>query len=127
MTTFDILFYNIFSYYKSKYKQKANRIAVFYVTLLQSTLLLLLGVFFAEFFNQMNMETMSSSNAWTLYVLIVVFIQFKNWLQYTGKRRMMINAKMLRKKADTHNIYLLWSIPFVLIALTLIIYQAIYL
>lgn len=124
MTAFDTLFYNIFSFYKPKYKQKANRIAIFYVTLMQAALILLLGVFFSQFFHQMNMETMSSSKAWTLYVLIVIFIQFKNWMQYTGKRRMMINSKMLRRKSNTHNIYLLWLLPLAILGLTYIVFQA---
>lgn len=124
MNLFDILFYNIFSQYKTKYKQKANNIAITYVTLLQVTLILLLGVFFAGFFKQMNMVTMSSTKAWTLFVLIAVFLYFKNWMQYTGKKRMMINAKMNKKKTQHHSIWLLWLLPIAALGLTYIIYQA---
>lgn len=124
MTVFDQFFYTVFSFYKKRYKQKANGIAITYVTLLQGTLLLLLGVFFAGFFRQMNMVTMSSTKAWVLFVLIMIFIYFKNWMQYTGKRRMMINAKMLRKKSGTQNIYLLWLLPIVVLGLTYIVFQA---
>lgn len=125
MNLFDILFYNIFSQYKTKYKQKANNIAVTYVTLFQVTLILLLGVFFAGFFKQMNMVTMSSTKAWTLFVLIAVFIYFKNWMQYTGKKRMMINAKMNKKKTEHYSLWLLWILPVATLGLTYIIYQAV--
>ncbi len=125
MTIFDQFFYSMFSFYKKRYKQKGNSIAVAYITLLQGSLLLLLGVFFAGFFRQMNMVTMSSTKAWGLYVLIIVFIYFKNWMQYTGKRRMMINAKMNKKKAGAQNIYLLWLLPCAILGLTYIVFQAV--
>ena len=125
MTLFDTVFYNIFSYYKSTLKQKANSIAVIYITILQISILLLLGVFFAGFFRQMNMVTMSASKAWTLFVLIAIFVYFKNWMQYTGKRRMMINAKMNKKKSkNTYNIYLLWLLPIAILGLTYVVFQA---
>ena len=124
MNLSDTLFYNIFSHYKTKLKQKANNIAVVYITLLQVSLLLLLGVFFSGFFRQMNMVTMSSSEAWTLFTLAAIFIYFKNWMQYTGKRRMMINAKMNKKKSNTYNIYLLWLLPVAILGLTYVVFQA---
>ncbi|WP_298238703.1 hypothetical protein [uncultured Algibacter sp.] len=125
MTVFDEFFYTVFSFYKNNHKQKANSIAIVYISFLQGTLLLLLGVFFAGFFRQMNMVTMSSTKAWGLFVLAMVFIYFKNWMQYTGKRRMMINTKMIKKKSKTHNIYLLWLLPFAVLGLTYIVYQAV--
>lgn len=125
MTLFDTLFYNVFSHYKPTYKQKANNIAIGYITIFQIVLLLLLGVFFAGFFRQMNMVTISASKAWTLFVLIAIFIYFKNWMQYTGKRRMMINAKMNKKKyGSTYNIYLLWGLPIAVLGLTYVVFQA---
>lgn len=124
MNLFDTLFYNIFSLYKPKYKQKANNIAIVYITLFQILLMLLLGVFFAGFFRQMNMVTMTSSNAWTLFTLASIFIYFKNWMQYTGKRRMMINAKMNKKKSNLYNIYLLWVLQLAVLGLTYVVFQA---
>lgn len=124
MNLFDILFYNIFSRYKPKYKQKANTIAISYVSVLQCSLLLLLGVFFAGFFRQMHMVTMSSSKAWTLFVLASLFLYFKNWMQYTGKRRMMINAKMNKKKTQQYSLWLLWLMPIATLGLAYVVYQA---
>ena len=124
MTTFDILFYNIFTYFKPKYKQKSNTIAMTYVSVLQCALLLLLGVFFAKFFSQMNMATMNKEKAWTLFVLASVFVFFKNWMQYTGKRRMMINSKMTQKGKPRYNIWLLLLLPICVLVLALILFQA---
>ena len=124
MNTFDILFYNIFTYFKPKYKQKSNGIALTYVSILQCALLLLLGVFFARFFNQMNMSTMSKEKAWTLFILVSGVVFFKNWMQYTGKRRMMINAKMNKKSNRHYNIGLLLFLPIIVLVLTFILFQA---
>ncbi len=125
MNLFDILFYNVFSHYKVNYKQKANNIAVMYVSILQCALLFLLGVFFAGFFRNMSMTTMSQDKAWTLFVLLTIFIVFKNWMQYTGKRRMMVNAKMIRKKKELYSIWLLWFFPVAVLGLTYVVSQAI--
>ena len=125
MTLFDTLFYNVFSYYKPKLKQKAVSVAIAYITILQIALLLILGIFFTGFFRNMNMVTMSSSNAWTVFTLASIFIYFKNWMQYTGKRRMMINAKMNKNKSkNTYNIYLLWVLPIAILGLTYVVFQA---
>ncbi|WP_445731149.1 hypothetical protein [Mariniflexile sp.] len=124
MNTFDILFYNIFTYFKPKYKQNSIDIAILYVSVLQCALLLLLGVFFAKFFNQMNMTTMSNQKAWALFVLASGFLFFKNWMQYTGKRRMMINAKMNKKAKPQYNIWLLLLLPMSVLVLAFILFQS---
>ena len=124
MTTFDILFYKIFTFFKPKYKQKSNGIAITYVSVLQCTLLLLLGVFFARFFNQMNMSTMSTEKAWTLFVLASGFLFFKNWIQYTGKKRMMIHTKMNKRSNWKYNIWLLLLLPIIVLGMAFILFQA---
>jgi hypothetical protein len=124
MNTFDILFYNIFTYFKPKFKQKSNSIAIAYISVLQCSLLLLLGVFFARFFNQMNMSTMSAEKAWTLFVLASGFVFFKNWIQYTGKKRMMIHTRMNKRSNWKYNIWLLLLLPIIVLGLTFILFQA---
>ena len=124
MSTFDSLFFHFFQYYKSKKSKKANGIATFYLTLLQSSLLLLLGVFFAGFFRQMHVVTMSAPKAWTLFVLVVIFLYFKNWMQYSGRKRKVLNAKVLKNRKLNYNIWLLWLLPVVILGLTYILYQA---
>tara|TARA_R110002050_G_scaffold94765_1_gene197102 strand:+ start:98353 stop:98619 length:267 start_codon:yes stop_codon:yes gene_type:complete len=88
-------------------------------------LLLLLGVFFAGFFSQMNVSTMSQEKAWIIFILVSGFVCFKNWLQYTGKRRMMINTKMNKKKLNPYNIWLLFLLPILVLGLTYVLSMAI--
>ena len=125
MTIFDHYFYSMFSFYKKRYKQKANTIALLYVSILQICLVFLLGVFFAKFFSQMHMDTMSATKAWTLFIIASVAIHFKNWIQYTGKKRMMINAKMVKKKKPQTNVWLLWVLPLATLGLAYVIFQAV--
>jgi len=125
MTTFDKLFIHFFQYYKTKKNKKANSIATFYVTILQCSLLLLLGIFFAKFFRRMHMETMSETKEWSLFVMACIFIYFKNWMQYGGKKRNVLNAKMLKNKKLNYNIWLLWLLPFSILGLSLVIFQAV--
>ncbi|WP_425076568.1 hypothetical protein [Psychroserpens sp. S379A] len=124
MTTFDIFFFSIFSHYKTRFKQKANTIAVFYISVLQIALLFLLGSFFAVFLSQMNVATMSSSKAWTLFIIASVIIYFKNWIQYSGKKRKVLNAKTNKSKSKLYSIWLLWLLPIACIGLSIIILKA---
>ena len=125
MNTFDILYYNIFTFFKPKYKQKSSGIAITYVSVLQCAILLLLGVFFAKFFNQMNMSTMSTEKACTLFVLASGFLFFKNWIQYTGKKRMTIQTKMNKRSNWKYNIWLLLLLPIVVLGMAFILFQAV--
>ncbi|WP_406685524.1 hypothetical protein N1F78_07340 [Seonamhaeicola sp. MEBiC1930] len=125
MTVFDHYFYSIFSFYKKRFRQKANTIAIGYVSILQISLIFLLGCFFAAFFNQMNVNTMSSTKAWTLFGIVSVGIYFKNWLQYTGRKRIMINSKMVKKNKSQSNVWLLWLLPVAILFLAYILFQAV--
>lgn len=121
MTIFDQFAISIFNHYKPRLKRKANTITVFYISLLQGALLLLLGVFFSEFFNQMKVNTMSSSNAWTLFVIAIIIIYFKNWMIYTGRRRHVLTAKSNKKKFKAYNVWVLWLLPFGCIAIAIML------
>ena len=125
MTLFDKLFFSVFKHYKEAQNKKANKIATVYISVLQSTLLLLLGVFFAGFFNQMHVNTISQDKAITLFILACIFIFFKNWMQYAGRKRKVLNAKMLKSKSLGYNIWIIWMLPLVSLGLTFIIYQAV--
>jgi len=123
MTLFDHFVFNIFQYYKPKYKSKANRIAILYITFLQMTLVLLLGVFFSIFFRQMHLDIISATKSWTLFVLLVFILYFKNWMFYSGKKRRVLNAKLTKKRAQKYSIFTLWFLPFGCIALALLLSQ----
>ncbi len=124
MTIFDKFFFSIFLSYKKRFKQKANTIALLYISLLQITLIFLLGCFFAAFFSQMHFDTMSSEKAWTVFVLISIGIHFTNWIKYNGKTRKVLNAKFNKKKTPEHNIYKLWALPLLCIGFGLFFLQA---
>ena len=119
MTLFDQLFFNSFNHYKNgTYKKKANTIAILYITVVQASFLLVLGVFFAEFFHQMHVATMTATKAWVLFVLASLILYFKNWIQYSGKKRKIMNAN--QKKKSSYGIFTLWLIPAVAIFLAVI-------
>ena len=125
MSIFDSLFFNVFKHYKDAKNKNANQLATIYISVLQCAILLVLGVFFAGFFRQMNMDTMSQDKALFLFVLISGFIFFKNWIQYAGKKRKVLNAKMLKKKSANYSIFMLWLLPVVCVVLVAILWQAI--
>ena len=125
MTLFDTLFFTVFKHYKDAKSKKANKLATVYISVLQCALLLLLGVFFAGFFKQMNMTTMSQDKAIVLFILTSVFVFFKNWMQYAGRKRKVLNAKMLKKKTANYSIFMLWLLPVACIGLAAIIYQTV--
>ncbi|WP_412987049.1 hypothetical protein [Pontimicrobium sp. IMCC45349] len=124
MTISDQLFFTVFNAYKDKLKRKSNTLAVFYILLFESSVILLLGVFFAKFFNQMKVTTMSSTKAWVLFGLVVVILYFKNWIKYSGKKRKVLNAKSLKVKTKTYSIWIVWLLPIGIIALALVLLNA---
>ena len=121
MTVFDIMVFSMFNHYKIRFKRKANTISILYISLLQMAILLFLGVFFSIFFNQMNVDTMSSSKAWTLFVLASLIIYFKNWIQYSGKKRRVLNAKNTRTISNGYNVYILWLLPLGIVAISILL------
>ncbi len=123
MTVFDQFYFNVFNHYKARYKRRANTLAVFYISFLQLSIILVLGVFFAAFFNQMNVDTISSQKAWTLFIITSFIVYFKNWIQYSGRKRSVMNAKLNRNKSSQYNIWLLWLLPICCITLSIILLQ----
>lgn len=121
MTIFDQFFFSVFTYYKTSYKKKANTIAIVYITLLQISIMLVLGCFFAAFFQQMKVDTLTSENAWILFIVTSIVIYFKNWMSYNGKSRMVISAHMSNQKKLGYNIILLWLLPIAITALSLML------
>jgi len=124
MSLSDQFFFNIFNYYKGAYKKYASRIALIYIDLLQVSFLLVLGIFFSVFFRQMNMHVMSSKKAWILFVIAAIIICFKNWIQYSGKKRKVMNAKISSRKSKHYAIWILWILPIICLALSFILLQA---
>lgn len=123
MTTFDQFFFAIFSAFKPKFKQKANSIALLYISLLQIALLFVVGAFFVTFLNKMHVKTMSTSNMWTLFIIFSIVLHLKNWMKYNGKSRKVLNAKFNKSK-NTYSISILLLLPVVCAILGVIILKA---
>jgi hypothetical protein len=123
MTLFDSFFFSVFKHYKAKYKQKANAIAIVYLSLLQMALLLVLGTFFAVFLEQMHVNTMTASKAWTLYIITSIIIYFRNWIVYSGRKRKVLNAKTNKNK-QTYNVWMLWSLLLGCVLLAVVLLNA---
>jgi hypothetical protein len=119
MSFFDSIFFSVFNFYKSKKKSSANTIAIYYITILQLALLLLTGLFFALFLNEMNTTAMSADKAWMLFIIASIIIYFRNWITYSGKKRKVLNAN--QSKLEAYNIWLLWLIPPVCIVFSIVI------
>jgi hypothetical protein len=124
MTTFDALFFSVFNHYKPTHKQKANTIAIVYISLLQIALILVLGLFFSIFLEQLHVNTFSASKGWTLYFMISVFIYFRNWTVYSGRKRKVLNAKTNKNKQPVYNIWLLWTLLLGCVLLGIVLLNA---
>lgn len=112
---FDNLYLNLFNYYKPRIKQKAGDLAVFYISLIQIALFILIMEFFIVFSKQMNLSVLSGSKILFLMIFGSVVIYFKNWMTYTGRKRNVLKTKL--KKNSEHSIIVLWLIPVALIFL----------
>ncbi|SDG83158.1 hypothetical protein SAMN04489796_101704 [Winogradskyella thalassocola] len=117
---FDNYYISIFNHYKKKLGKRSLNIALFYITFLELSVILVLAAFLKAFASQMKMSLISSTKFWVIYGLIVLFIIFKNWMRYNGKKRNILNAKF--KRNDT-SIYLLWLLPIGCFAVALILLQ----
>ena len=113
MSSFDLIFFSVFNHFKTRFKHKAHTIGIIYLSLLQIALILLLGAFFAEFAEQMHINTMVSWKAWTLFTISSVIVYFRNWIAYSGKKRKVLNAKQLKSKTSPIQI---WKLLLLLIS-----------
>ena len=124
MSYFNKLYLTVFSRFKSRFKQKANTIALFYVSLVEIGLTLLIGVFFVKFLDQMKVVIMSGSNAWLLFIMTALFVHFKNWVNFSGRKRRVLNAKLSNKKELQYSLFILIVLPLGIIGLSLLMLKA---
>lgn len=98
------------------------KLALYYVSFLELSFYALIATFFAAFTSQMRLGIMSTSKAIILSVLVILFVCFKNWMRYNGKRKNILNAKSKRRKLK---LWQLIALPLVCLLLALIFFQAI--
>ena len=124
MNYFNQLYITVFSRFKGRFKQKANTIALYYISVVEIALLLLIGVFFNKFLDQMKVVFMTGADAWLLFVMTAVFIHFKNWVSYSGRKRRVLNAKLSSKKGLEYSSFLLIVLPIGIVGLSLLMLKA---
>lgn len=125
MTVFDQLYLFVFNKYKQKYKQKANTIALAYISILQISLLFLIGAFIAAFSNQMNLDVISQAKAIFFFSITAVIIHFLNWMSYSGQSRKVMNAKYNKSKKIEQNVILVFCLPILAILLALLFLKSV--
>jgi len=69
----------------------------------------------------MNIVTFSATDAKVLFILIAIGLFFKNWIQYSGRKLTIRNAKKNSSKSVERSIYVLWFVPIGLITLSIIL------
>ena len=123
MNYFNQLYLTTFNRFKARFRQKANTIALFYVSIVEIAIILLLGIFFIKFLDQMKVIIMNGTNGWLLFIILALFIHFKNWLSYSGRKRRILNAKLSIKKDLEYSLFVLISLPLGLLGLSLIMLE----
>ena len=124
MNLFDQFYISVYQIVKKYKPMLAAKVARFYVSLIQIGLFLLLGVFFMKFCEQMKLTFLTPSNAWLLFVGISLFIVFKNWMGYNGKKRSILFSKA-SKRASQHSFFALVVLQFFVYGLTFVVSKAV--
>lgn len=123
MNLFDQFYISIYQKIKKKQPKRAAGAARFYVSLLQIGLFLLLGVFFMKFSKQMKLTFLTTTNSWLMFIGITIFIVFKNWLGYTGKKRSVLFSKV-SKHSSKHSLLALVVFQFLVYGLAFVVSKA---
>lgn len=69
----------------------------------------------------MKVNTMSSTKAWTLFIITTLILYFKNWMQSSGKKRLVLKAKMNKNKSQDYNFWVLCLLPIACIFLSVLL------
>ncbi|MBL85602.1 hypothetical protein [Winogradskyella sp.] len=116
----DNFYISVFNSYKARLGKRANRVALFYINLLEISIYLAFGAFSLAFANQMNIATITMFKFWVIIGLVTLFIMFKNWMRYNGKKRNVLKAK---SRTKTPSVILLWLLPLGGIILSIVFLQ----
>ena len=73
---------------------------------------------------QMKLTFLTPPNAWLLFVGISLFIVFKNWMGYNGKKRSILFSKA-SKRASQHSFFTLVVLQFFVYGLTFVVSKAV--
>lgn len=124
MNFFDRLYLSVFNQVK-KYKPKfASRWARLYVSVFQLALCFLFGIFFMKFSKQMKLNILDDTSLWIVSLGITVFIFFKNWMSYNGKKRNILISRNT-KKSKPYSAYTLIVFLLALFTLSFVLSNAV--
>ncbi len=121
---FHNLFYAAFEHFKTIYGRNANKMAIIYIALTECCILLVLGMFFAVFLSKMHVNLPSGTDLWLFYFVSCLIIFLKNWVQYSGKKRKILNTKSKHTKQNSYGLLALIFLPIGSLILAAILYQA---
>ena len=119
---FDNYYISCLNYLKPILGKKAIQLTYWYICILELSFYALLISFFAAFTSQMNIQTLDRDKVVILLILGTLFICFKNWMRYNGKRRNVLSASSRKNKIKG---LLLWLAPLLSLLLSVLFYQAI--
>jgi len=60
-----------------------------------------------------------------LFCLIALFIHFKNWVNYSGRKRRVLNAKLTNKKDLGYSMFILLVLPVGIISLSILLLKTV--
>lgn len=120
MNLFDKLYLSVFNQVKHYKPKLAPRWALFYVSVFQLALCLFFGIFFMKFSKQMKLNILDDTSLWIVSLGITVFIFFKNWMSYNGKKRNILISRNT-KKSKQYSAYTLIVFLLALFALSFIL------
>ena len=124
MNFFDRLYLSVFHQVKQFKPKLAARWARLYVSFFQLALCLLFGIFFMKFSKQMKLNILDDTSLWIVSLGITVFIFFKNWMSYNGKKRNILMSRNT-KGLKPYSAYTLIVFLFALFALSFILSNAV--
>lgn len=124
MNFFDRLYLSVFHQVKQFKPKLAARWARLYVSFFQLALCLLFGIFFMKFSKQMKLNILDDTSLWIVSLGITVFIFFKNWMSYNGKKRNILISRNT-KKSKQYSAYTLIVFLLALFALSFILSNAV--
>ena len=124
MNFFDKLYLSVFNQVKHYKPKLAPRWAHFYVSVFQIALCLFFGVFFMKFSKQMKLNILDDTSLWIVSLGIIVFIFFKNWMSYNGKKRNILNSRNT-KRLKPYSAYILIVFLLALFALSFVLSKAV--
>ncbi|WP_298519025.1 hypothetical protein [uncultured Kordia sp.] len=125
---FDQLFYKTVLSYKAQAKKQKHKklmsLATNYITVLQLSILLVVSIVLIKATNS-TFLLYSSIYEQVFYIILAgIVLYLFNALYYNGKRMLQIKNRAIKENTKGTEVWKLWSIPIVIIALGFILLKA---